>query len=46
MSLACGTEIKIVSAACDQEPARKIKMPLCQGKIGIQMVKTMRDPGC
>ena len=35
-----------VNAACDKEPAGKIKMPVCQGKIQDHVLKNMRDSGC
>ena len=45
ISLACGKKIDIVNAgSCQKLPSAE--MPVCNGLIGQQCVKTLRDTGC
>ena len=46
LRLACGSEIKIFSATCSWELAGEVEIPVCHGKVGDQMVRTMRHSGC
>ena len=49
ITLACGRELPIISGACENpvhQAKPQLDMPVHQGKIGNQYVKTLRDTGC